>query len=88
VHWSEGAPRSYPVDLLIHAHDRSGLVKDVSSLLADEKIGILGMNTRTDSLRNSADIDLSIEVNDLVELSRLLHRLGRLPNVVRVSRIG
>ena len=88
VHWSEGEPRSYPVDLLIHAHDRSGLVRDVSSLLADEKIGILGMNTRTDSLRNSADIDLSIEVNDLVELSRLLHRLGRLPNVVRVSRIG
>ncbi|HUO81966.1 MAG TPA: bifunctional (p)ppGpp synthetase/guanosine-3',5'-bis(diphosphate) 3'-pyrophosphohydrolase [Gammaproteobacteria bacterium] len=88
VRWSEGAQHSYPVDLLIHAHDRHGLVRDVSTLLADEKIGILGMNTRTDPLRNSADIDLSIEINGLAELSRLLHRLGRLPNVVRVSRIG
>lgn len=87
VRWSESVHRTYPVDILIQAHDRHGLVRDVSTLLADEKIGILGMQTRTHRATHSADIDLSVEIAGLSELSRLLHRLGRLPNVVRVSRI-
>lgn len=88
VRWSGDAPRAYPVDILIQAHDRHGLVRDVSTLLADEKIGILGMQTRTHRATHSADIDLSVEIAGLAELSRLLHRLGRLPNVVRVSRVA
>ncbi len=86
VNWTDEGCEAYPVDILVEAHDRHGLVRDVSTLLADEKINILGMTTRTDQGTNTADIDLSIEVHGLDELSRLLHRLSSLPNVTNVRR--
>ncbi len=86
VDWTDEEGEAYPVDIRVEAHDRHGLVRDVSTLLAEEKINILGMTTRTDQGTNTADIDLSVEVHGLDELSRLLHRLSSLPNVTNVKR--
>ncbi len=86
VDWTDEEGETYPVDIRVEAHDRHGLVRDVSTLLAEEKINILGMTTRTDQGTNTADIDLSVEVHGLDELSRLLHRLSSLPNVTNVKR--
>ncbi len=86
IDWATSESDTYPVDVAIEAHDRHGLVGDISTLLADEKINILGLTTRTDKNTNMADIDLSVEVNGLDELSRLLHRLSSLPNVINVRR--
>ena len=87
VSWRGGVERSFPADLRIEAHDRRGLVKDVSTLLAAEHINILTMETRTDRLTQSALITLTIEVEGLAALSRVLHRVASLPNVVSVRRV-
>jgi GTP pyrophosphokinase len=71
----------------VEAHDRRGLVKDVSTLLAAEHINILAMETRTDRLTQSALITVTIEVEGLAVLSRILHRLANLPNVTSVRRV-
>jgi len=86
VSWSGAQEELYPANISVQAYDRSGLVKDVTMLLADEKVHISSLDTLTDSTHNTAEIRLGIEVSGLDKLSRILHRLTSLPNVVSAKR--
>ncbi len=89
VDWGGSSPeRTFPVALRVEAFDRRGLVRDISSVLADEHISIEAMNTVTNPAENTATVDLTVKVHGLEELSRLLARLAALPNVIRASRRG
>jgi GTP pyrophosphokinase len=78
--------RTFPVTIEIEAFDRRGLVRDISGVLADERISIETMNTRTDAAENTATIDVTAKVHGLDELSRLLARFAMLPNVIAARR--
>jgi GTP diphosphokinase / guanosine-3',5'-bis(diphosphate) 3'-diphosphatase len=84
VTWGE-AKRTYPVPVRIKAYDRNGLMKDVSTLIADEGINITGVSV--DVFQNLATFDLTLEVRDIAELSRVLDRLENLPNVLVAQRV-
>jgi len=86
VEWGKSRVTRFPVDVVIHAMDRRGLVRDVSTLLADEKINIERMSTRTDAAEGSADLSLRLSVPGLDDLSRLLVRIGAVPGVIRARR--
>jgi GTP pyrophosphokinase len=89
VDWGASTPdRRFPVAVAIHAFDRRGLVRDISSVLADEHVNIETMNTVTSAAENTADVDLRVSVQGLDELSRLLARLAALPNVISARRRG
>jgi len=78
--------RTFPVGIVIDAYDRRGLVRDVSSVLADEHISIEAMKTVTDAAEGTASVDVTVKVHGLEELSRLLARFSSLPNVIRARR--
>ena len=86
VAWGEKRDQLFGVDIALDALDRRGLVRDVSGILADEKISIQNMSTVTDAREGTAHIALRVGVHGLEELSRVLTRLSALPNVVRVRR--
>jgi GTP pyrophosphokinase len=86
VEWGEMPAQVYTVDVHILAYDRAGLLRDVTSLLANEKINVNGVNTYTDRKDMIARMDLRLEVADLNQLSRVLSRIGQLSNVVEVYR--
>lgn len=86
VEWGSNEDASYPAELLIHAYDRQGLLRDISGVLADEKISVDGVQTRTDKHRMQAVMELSVSVPGLPALSRVIGRLELLPNVTSVSR--
>lgn len=86
VSWGGREHASYPVEIEVQAWDRSGLIRDVSALLADEKIDINAMSSRMERASNRATIDITAGVGSLEQLSRLMHRIGRLPNVSAVRR--
>jgi GTP pyrophosphokinase len=86
VAWGEKRDQLFAVDVAVDALDRRGLVRDVSGVLADEKISIQNMSTVTDAREGTAHITLRVGVHGLEELSRVLTRLSALPNVVRVRR--
>ena len=69
----------------IKAYEQLGLVKDVSTLIADEGINMLSLTSGTN--KNLAWVDLVMEVRDLAQLSRILDRLENLPNVTEVVRV-
>jgi GTP pyrophosphokinase len=86
VDWGTAADRAFPVDIHVHAFDRRGLLRDISGLLADEKISIERVNSLSDAARNVADITLTVQIHGLEELSRVLTRLKSLPNVIAAQR--
>jgi GTP pyrophosphokinase len=89
VDWGRPAPeRTFPVAVVIHAFDRKGLARDISAVLADEHISITTMNVATQAAENTATVDLTVTVHGLDELSRLLSRFARLPNVISARRRG
>jgi len=86
VEWGSGEDRAFPVEVNVRAFDRRGLVRDISSVLADSKINIQAMNTVTDASEGVADMNLQMTVHDLQELSRVLTRIQGLPNVLSARR--
>ena len=86
VEWGRSAASTYPVDVEIEAIDRQGLLRDVTSVLANEKINVLTVNTQTDPRDHSARMQLTVEVADTDQLSRILGRIAQLPNVYDVHR--
>jgi GTP pyrophosphokinase len=86
VDWGGREHASYPVQIEVEAWDRTGLIRDISAALADEKIDINAMTTRTERATHVATIDITVGIGSLEHLSRLMHRIGRLPNVTSVRR--
>ena len=85
VSW--GSPTStFPVPVRVKAFDRSGLLRDISTLLAEEDVAM--SKVRVDvNRRNMAILDLLVQVRDVGHLSRVLDRLERLSNVVEARRV-
>ncbi|PTU74781.1 GTP diphosphokinase [Pseudomonas mangrovi] len=86
VNWGPVPVQTYPVDISIRAFDRSGLLRDVSQILLNEKINVLAVNTRSNKEDNTANMSLTIEIPGLDALSRLLGRIAQLPNIIEVRR--
>jgi GTP pyrophosphokinase len=87
VDWGHPAPdRTFPVAVTIEAFDRRGLARDVSAVLADERINIAAMNVATNPAEHTATVDLTVAVHGLDELSRVLSRFAGLPNVISARR--
>jgi GTP pyrophosphokinase len=87
VDWGRPSPeRTFPAAIVIHAFDRKGLTRDVTGVLADEHISISAMNVTTNAAENTAQLDITVTVHGLDELSRLLSRLASLPNVISARR--
>ena len=80
------ADESYLVDIFVQAYDRAGLLRDITGVLANEKINMLGVNTATDKQDGMARMSLSLEITDIRQLSRVLTQIGQLPNVVEARR--
>jgi len=86
VSWGESETATYPVDLSLRAMDRSGLLRDISSVLADEKANVTTLATHTDTKTLETVMNISVDIRDLPTLSTTISRLEQIPNVVSVRR--
>ena len=86
VSWGQADATTYPVDLLLRAYDRSGLIRDISLVLSDDKINVTNLQSRTDKKSMQTIMDISVDIHDLPALSELISRLEQVPNVVSVRR--
>jgi GTP pyrophosphokinase len=68
----------------VEAHDRQGLLRDISDLFAREKVNATKANTM--SRNNLALMQFSIEISELEQLNRLLALIQQVPNVIAARR--
>ncbi|MGY4828862.1 RelA/SpoT family protein [Sphaerotilaceae bacterium SBD11-9] len=78
----------YPVDVLVEAADRSGLLRDISEVFAKEKMNVTGVNTQTvkDVRGGTAWMTFTIEVADSARLAQVLHAVARIDGVRSARR--
>ncbi len=87
VDWGESKD-FYTVDISILAYDRHGLLRDITTLLANHNVGVVALYTNTRrSIDNIIDISLQIEVPSTDILGDILSAINRLPNVSEVKRL-
>ena len=86
VSWGQDKKNTYPMTIQIHAFDRKGLLKDVSTVFADEKVNVLEMNTRTESKDQSVRMEVLAEIESLEAMSKLLSKIDQLSNVFSARR--
>ncbi|MCB1865374.1 MAG: bifunctional (p)ppGpp synthetase/guanosine-3',5'-bis(diphosphate) 3'-pyrophosphohydrolase [Chromatiales bacterium] len=86
VSWADRPEQRYPVDLFVRAYDRKGLLGDVTTAIAAENIELTDAHTHSDRKQLTATMTLTVEISDNAQLSRLIDRIARVPNVVEVAR--
>lgn len=87
VSWGSDVKTTYPVELLVEAYDRTGLLKDLMVVLSNIGINVVSMNTLSDKSENSAKMTITVEVEDLRSLGRIMAQLAKVPNVADVHRV-
>jgi len=86
VEWGQ-ADLLYPVHIQVEAWDRVGLMRDITTIVAEEKVNITSV-----ALHNHDDhtttMDFTMETQGLAQLSRLLKKIESVRGVMRIVRIG
>ena len=86
VEWGE-SNSLYPVQIQVQAQDRVGLMRDITTLVADEKINIVAVSM-TNNSDGSLSVFISLETSNLGQLSRLLGKIEGIRGVISATRIG
>lgn len=84
VTWGQGSDALYPVDILVLANDRQGLLRDISEVLSREKINVTGVNTQSE--RGQARMLFTAEISSTQHLQRALALIRDVAGVVEVRR--
>lgn len=87
ISWGGGEKTLYPVQIRLGAWDRVGLLRDVTSVAADQRVNILSVLTNTHPNR-SVTIAMTIEVLDLAQLHHILTRFEQIRDVYEARRVG
>ncbi len=87
VQWGDKQTQKYQVSLKIIANDRQGLLRDVSTIISNDRISILGMESNSDVMKNSMSMVIKLEVSNGDMLTRLINKVSQIDDVVDVHRV-
>jgi len=76
----------YPVSIQVEAWDRVGLMRDITTVVAEEKINIVSVNLENHDDQTISTF-LTLETEGLAQLSRLLKKIEVVRGVISISRI-
>lgn len=88
VNWGTKLTQNYPADLLVKAYDRYDLIHDITALLSNEKSNLLALNTHVNKDEQLRYVALSVEIENMSALSRLIDKMQQIPNVIEVKRVS
>ena len=74
----------YPVDVMVQASDRQGLLRDISEVFAKEKVNVVGVQTQ--SVKGTAWMTFTVEVSDAGRLRKVLAAVAMVPCVRSARR--
>jgi GTP pyrophosphokinase len=79
---------AYPVDVLVQASDRQGLLRDITEVFSKERMNVTGVHTQSvrDGHGKSAAMTFTVEVSEASRLQQVLAQVGRVAGVRQVKR--
>jgi len=84
AHWGEQGPGVFAVDVVVQAHDRQGLLRDVSEVFSRQRINVTAVNTA--SRQHVATMAFTVEVSGVDQLARTLAEIRDVPGVFSAGR--
>lgn len=84
--WGDKYASGYEVTIRIVAHDRNGLLRDITSILANEKANVLRMSSNSDISQQTATIIMTMELYNLDSLNKLLTKVSQIDDVIEAKR--
>lgn len=82
--WGGKQAGIYATDIQVEAHDRQGLLRDISDVLSKEKINVTAVKTQSKS--GTARMGFTVELGSAEQLQRVLDRVGEVTGVTYVRR--
>jgi GTP diphosphokinase / guanosine-3',5'-bis(diphosphate) 3'-diphosphatase len=86
VEWGQ-SDTLYPVSIQVEAWDRVGLMRDVTTVVAEEKVNITSVNL-TENNGHSVKLFMTLETKGLAQLSQILKKIDNVKGVISVGRVG
>lgn len=86
VNWDKKNTDVFNTDLKIVAQEQEKILSDLTSLLANEKIRLINFNSSFNTHQNRILILITIQIENLDQLHRLVHRIQQLPGIIGVLR--
>jgi GTP diphosphokinase / guanosine-3',5'-bis(diphosphate) 3'-diphosphatase len=85
VAWGGESSATFPVELLVRAKDRAGLLAEITAVISDAGSNIRMLESRPD--RQNARVEASLEIADKRQLETILSNIRRINGVYGVERI-
>ena len=85
VYWYTEETAAYNVDITVFANDRAGLLAEVIQVLGNVKTKLIALNSKT-TKEHIATIEITIEVENIEELNKVLKELRKIDSVYEVAR--
>lgn len=85
--WGDSFNNSMVTSISIVADDRPALLRDITTILANNKINVLGITSRSDVKKQMAFINIQIEFKQVELLGKLLQQLQSLEDIIEAKRI-
>ncbi|MBM4433714.1 MAG: bifunctional (p)ppGpp synthetase/guanosine-3',5'-bis(diphosphate) 3'-pyrophosphohydrolase [Chloroflexi bacterium] len=87
VEWERAGPRTYPVAVRIVGWDRTGLLRDIASVISEDQVQLVSLAANANADK-TATVNAVLQVTSVEQLSRVLARVEGVRDVFSVSRDG
>ena len=77
---------SFQTELDVYCYDRTGILRDITTVLSNEQVSLLGVNSLSNKAHGTAHIKITIEVSDAENLARTANKLRQINDVSDVVR--
>lgn len=82
--WGAPGSATFPVEIVVDAVDRTGLLRDISEVLSRERVNVTA--TRSSSTDMSARMRFTVEISDLGQLQKVLALICEVKGVLHARR--
>ena len=86
VNWSGDLNIGFEAQLMVICIDRTGILRDITTVLANQRVALLGVNSVSNKVNQSANIVLTVEVQNVTSLRNVIAKLLQIQDVSDVSR--
>jgi GTP pyrophosphokinase len=85
VEWEAEPTQTYPIAIRIEAYDRTGLLNDITQVVAENKVNIVAANVGV-MPDHTAVVVATLQVASVAQLAKVMSRIEQLKDVLSVQR--
>jgi GTP pyrophosphokinase len=85
VEWESAPAQTYPIAIRVEAYDRTGLLNDITQVVAENKVNIVAAHVNVNP-DHTAIVTATLQVSSVAQLARVMGRIEQLKDVISVQR--